>query len=223
MKKSKIIIICLMLLSLVIVGVSFAFLDDTIPIHFGIDGKPDQYGSKYFLLMVPSVSILIGVIMLLVARYGKVSENYKKYLLLTSVVVEIIFLVCNSIMVAYAVISVKDMEAFDVSKIMLVVMGAMFIFMGNFMPKIEKNRTLGVKTKWSMYNEVTWQKTHRFAGFMSVIIGVIILISGLFFKEMVNFIILMSLIVIFVVSTTIASYRYYKNEKSIEQTLIDQK
>ena len=56
MKKFKIAIICLMILSFVVVGVSFAFLEEVIPIHFGIDGKPDQYGSKYFMLIFPLFS-----------------------------------------------------------------------------------------------------------------------------------------------------------------------
>jgi uncharacterized membrane protein len=68
-----------------------------------------------------------------------------------------------------------------------------------------------------MYNEVTWQKTHRFTGFVGVIIGVLTIISGILFKEIVNFIILMSLIAIFAVSTTVASYYYYKQEIAKEQ------
>ena len=51
MKKSKIFILVIMLLSIVATGISFAFLSDTIPTHIGIDGRPDQYGSKYFMLL----------------------------------------------------------------------------------------------------------------------------------------------------------------------------
>lgn len=214
MKKNKIIILGVMLLSFIFIGVSFAFLNDTIPTHFGVDGKPDQFGSKYIILIMPIMGAIIGSIMLLVSEYGKLSENYKKYLLLTGVVLELLFFFITVIFIIYGLTYVKDQPPFDFSKIMMVILGTMFIVMGNYMPKIEKNRTLGFKTSWSMYNEVTWQKTHRFTGFMGVIIGVLILISGLFFKEMVNFIILMVLIVIFMISTSIASYIYYKEEKN---------
>jgi uncharacterized membrane protein len=67
-----------------------------------------------------------------------------------------------------------------------------------------------------MYNEVTWQKTHRFTGFVSVIVGVLTLVAGLFFKEMVNFIILMVLLSGLVISCSIASYVYYRQEKKKE-------
>lgn len=216
MKKFKIVIVCLMLLSFIITGISFAFLNDTIPNHFGIDGQPDQYGSKYFILIFPLIMTLIGIAMLLVSKYGKVSENYQKYMLLTGVIIEVIFNILLVMFIVFALSYVEDATAFDISKIMLPLLGLMFIIMGNFMPKIEKNRTLGVKTGWSMYNETTWQKTHRFAGFAGIIVGILCIILSLFFKEMINFIILMSLVFIFVISTTIASYIYYKEEKERE-------
>ena len=216
MKKFKIAIICLMILSFVVVGVSFAFLEEVIPIHFGIDGKPDQYGSKYFMLIFPLFSTIVGVTMLLVNKYGKNSDNYNKYMLLVGVLIECVFIVLSVYMSVYAY-QYNSEIVLDASKIFMPLMGAMFILMGNFMPKIEKNRTLGFKIYWSMYNEVTWQKTHRFGGFVMVVGGILTILAGIFFKEMVNFIILMILLLILIVSTTIVSYIYYKEEKAKEQ------
>ena len=213
MKKFKYLIIGLIVLSFIVTGVSFLFLDGTIPTHIGINGKPDQYGSKYFLIIFPIVATLVGGTMLLVARYGKVSDNYKKYMLLTGVIIEALFAATVLIFSIYAISYTEDTPAFDISKVILLIMGVLFIVLGNFLPKIEKNRTLGIKTKWSMYNEVTWQKTHRFAGFASIIMGFLLLITSLLFKEMVNFIIFISLLATFMIVTTIASYKYYQQEK----------
>ena len=213
MKKFKYLIIGLIVLSFIVTGVSFLFLDGTIPTHIGINGKPDQYGSKYFLIIFPIVATLVGGTMLLVARYGKVSDNYKKYMLLTGVIIEALFAATVLIFSIYAISYTEDTPAFDISKVILLIVGVLFIILGNFLPKIEKNRTLGIKTKWSMYNEVTWQKTHRFAGFASIIMGFLLLITSLLFKEMVNFIIFISLLAIFMIVTTIASYKYYQQEK----------
>ena len=132
------------------------------------------------------------------------------------VIIELIFSTLAVIFAIYALNYVEDKAPFDMSKPIMIIFGLLFIVMGNFMPKIEKNRTLGLKTKWSMYNEVTWQKSHRFVGFVSVIVGILVFISGLFFKDMVNFIILMSLVAVDVTSSTIMSYIYYKDEKAKE-------
>ena len=215
--KFKISIICLMLLSLVFACISFVFLGDIIPMHFGIDGKPDQFGSKYFILIFPAIACLCGIIMLLLSKSNKLTDNYKKYMLLTGVILETMFIVLMGVMFVFGMLYAENTPPFDISKVMMPLFGLMFILMGNYMPKIEKNRTLGMKTSWSMYNEVTWQKTHRFTGFISIICGMLILILGIFFKDMVNFIILMVLVFGVVIASTIASYYYYKQEKAKEQ------
>ena len=97
MKKYRIIIIALMLVSLVGTCASFGFLDDIIPTHIGISGAPDRFGSKYFLLLFVGISVLVGVIMLMVSKSKKVSENYKKYLLLTGCVTEVLFVCLNAL------------------------------------------------------------------------------------------------------------------------------
>ena len=217
MKKYKICIICLMILIVVFASLSLMFLPDTIPTHFGPTGQPDQYGSKYFALMFPGISIILGVIMLLVSVKGKASDNYKKYLLIFALIIQCVFLVVTVVFVLQALAYVEKFPEFDISKVMMILFGILFIVIGNFMPKVHKNSTLGLKTSWALYNDTTWQKSQRFCGIMSVLIGVLCLISSFIFVEMMNFIILMVLIFIFVTASSIASYIYYKQEKEKEQ------
>ena len=81
MKRDKIIISCLMILSFIITAISFLFVGDVIPIHYGITGEPDRYGSKYVMLIFPGLISIIGLTMLLICKYAKLTENYKKYTL----------------------------------------------------------------------------------------------------------------------------------------------
>ena len=213
MKKIKISLIVLNVLSFVVTGVFLLFLGDLVPIHFGVDGTPDQFGSKYFMLLFPTLSTVISVIMLLVCKYAKVTENYAKYTLTTGVVVELLFLAISMIFSAYALSYTEEQPGFDMSKIMMYLIGSLLIFLGNYMPKVEKNRTLGLKTTWAKYNEVTWQKSQRFMAYASVISGVVVFISGLFFQETINVIILSVCVFGMVFAGVIASYIYYKQEK----------
>ena len=155
--------------------------------------------------------------MLLVCRYAKVSENYKKYLLLTGVIVQIVFLAVMGIFIAFSIGYSEETQPFDVSKLMMLIVGAMLIVIGNYMPKVEKNSTLGFKSKWAKYNEVTWQKSQRFAGIASCICGAIMMLGGIFFQEEVNTALLAGVMISFIVTTMAASYYYYKVEKSKEE------
>ena len=215
MKNSKLIIACLVLLSFVVVGISFSFLNEIIPIHLGLDGKPDQFGSKYFVLLFPLVITLVSIAILLVDKYGKSSDNYKENLLKTCLKVDGILFGVEVVFIIYAALYSEN-SVFDVSKVILPLIGLSLVSIGNYMPKIMKNKTLGVKTYWSMYNDVTWQKTHRLAGFVFVVSGLLVIILSLFFKDVVNFIILMVVLLIALIITTVASYIYYKEEKGKE-------
>ncbi|HPT29276.1 MAG TPA: DUF1648 domain-containing protein [Bryobacteraceae bacterium] len=44
-----------------LVAVNWSTLPDELPMHFGINGKPDRYGSRWQLLILPVVGIAIFV------------------------------------------------------------------------------------------------------------------------------------------------------------------
>src|SRR5262249_35083347 len=54
--------------------------------------------------------------------------------------------------------------------------GALFIVMGNMFGKIRPNHTLGVRTPWTLADAQVWDKTHRFAGRLFVIGGLVLLV-----------------------------------------------
>ena len=45
-----------------------------------------------------------------------------------------------------------------------VLLGMLFLWVGNYFPKLRRNRTLGIKVSWTLGNEENWNRTHRFAG-----------------------------------------------------------
>ena len=89
----------------------------------------------------------------------------------------------------------------------------MAIVLGNILPKIEKNKTLGIRTKHSLYNEVTWFKTQRFGGYAICIYGFVLLITAVFFESLVCFIVLVSTLILTTLIVSIYSYKVYKIEK----------
>ena len=90
--------------------------------------------------------------------------------------------------------------------------GLMFIVMGNYLPKIRQNRTLGIKLSWTINNEENWNKTHRLGGKVWVICGLILLFS--IFLPVKFMIPVMGLVIIAaVVIPTVYSYTIYRRHK----------
>lgn len=43
-------------------------------------------------------------------------------------------------------------------------LGLMFLVIGNYMPKMKQNPTLGIRLPWTLANEENWDRTHRMGG-----------------------------------------------------------
>ena len=57
--------------------------------------------------------------------------------------------------------------------------GLLFLILGNYLPKLRRNRTMGIKLPWTLASEENWTRTHRVAGFLWVLAGLLMLLSAL--------------------------------------------
>lgn len=87
--------------------------------------------------------------------------------------------------------------------------GLLFLVVGNYMPKIRQNRTMGVRVKWALASEANWNATHRFAGKVWVAAGLLCMISALLPGKTMMVVFIAS-IVLASVAPCVYSYRYYK-------------
>lgn len=67
----------------------------------------------------------------------------------------------------------KHEKAYDIFRIL-------FLVIGNYMPQIRNNYTLGIKTPWTLENEWVWRKTHLMGGIVFCIMGILFILSGIF-------------------------------------------
>jgi uncharacterized membrane protein len=85
--------------------------------------------------------------------------------------------------------------------------------MGNYMPKTKRNSIVGMRIIWSMYNDVTWQKTNRFAAYAMMVSGIVTALCGLILGGMISLFVLLGAMVIALVISSVYSYSVYKKEK----------
>ena len=65
-----------------------------------------------------------------------------------------------------------------IEMVMPLLMGAIFIIIGNYLPKCGQNYTIGIKIPWTLHSEENWNRTHRFAGPVWVVGGLVMMLSG---------------------------------------------
>lgn len=188
MKKRKLICYIMMFLPLVINLAALPFLPEKIPAHYGFDNQVDRWGSKYEALLYPIVTILMGYYFLAMARVAakqeENGENNEKVLLAASIITMAVFNVLNGYSLYTDFKKVENLSEVPVNLYQLLfgILGVFMIIIGNIMPKLRMNSMIGLRTKWSMQDEVTWKKSQRFGG-ISFIIGGIAVIAICFMTK----------------------------------------
>lgn len=150
-------------------------LPEQVPFHWGINGEVDGWSSKtQAVFLMPCVMLAMHWLCVLVSHLDpkKVDYNKKSFLLVLWLCPAITLLI-SSLMYAKAL--GYDLK---VNVIMPLLFGAMFLIIGNLLPKMRQNYTLGIKLPWTLHNEENWNKTHRFAGWMWTFCGVAIMLTG---------------------------------------------
>ncbi len=64
--------------------------------------------------------------------------------------------------------------------ILSILLGLFIVILGNFLPKCPQNYTIGIKLPWTLHDEENWNYTHRLAGFVWVIGGILMIINAFF-------------------------------------------
>ena len=64
-------------------------------------------------------------------------------------------------------------------------MGLVFIIIGNYLPKCKQNYTVGIKLPWTLNSEENWNKTHRLAGYVFMLCGIMQIVDV--YKRQVHF------------------------------------
>ena len=166
-------------------------------------------GAWHFGWLMPVILVALQIFLHLVTfRENERVEQNEKIVNLTYWMLPVISVYVSSIFIALSL----GFE--NVLGIVLSVMfGAMFIVMGNYMPKAKQNRYFGMKIKWTLANEENWNATHRFSGKVWVVCGIVML-SGAFLPEMWSVILLLVLILPTVAAPIIYSYLLYRKQLS---------
>ena len=183
-------------------------LPEKIATSFGFDGAINGYtdkGDLIFLLLLP---IVIMVVLCITPRIDPKKKNYEKLgKFYDYFIISITALLSFSF--AFLVLNGVASISIPIGTIVPVLVGILFMFIGNYMPKMKQTYTMGIKTPWTLDNEVVWNKTHRLGGKCFILMGAGMLATP-FFPQFSSLI-----VVVILVGTMIPvgmSYVYYQQE-----------
>ena len=90
--------------------------------------------------------------------------------------------------------------------------GLMFLVLGNILPKVRQNNTIGIKIKWTLENEENWNATHRFSGRLWVIGGILCMACALVAESAIAMVVFFVCVLALAILPMGYSYRYYRRQ-----------
>lgn len=203
----KILISCLFTLSPIIFGlIVWDKLPEVMATHWGANGEANGFSSRGFAVFgLPLILLALNIICIITGSFDKLNRGTKAQNIIYYIVPAISIFACTS------VYSAAFGKSWDFIALIPIFIGLLFIAMGNLMPKVRRNSTLGFKYKWTLQSEDNWRATHRFGGKVMVIAGLLIILTA-FFPIIPMFVTAMTILLTSIIITTVYSYIYYKKE-----------
>lgn len=209
--KKKLIITSIVILVPIFIGlILWNKLPDEVPTHWNSAGEVDGWSSKTFAVFgLPAVLFVLHWVCLLATSADPKKQNIE------GKVLQIVFWICPIISLLVGTLSygtALGME-FKVDKIMLALMGIMFIVIGNYLPKCKQSYTVGIKIPWTLNDEENWNRTHRMSGKLWLVTGIILILSMLLPSNAMVVVVLAALVVAVLVPTVYSYLLFREKEK----------
>ena len=209
-KKTMILTSILILLPILAGIVLWNQLPDQVATHFGYGGEADGWSSKAFAVFgLPALLLAIHLLCTYVTgtdpKYDRYPEKMKKIVLWICPVVS-----CIGAYTTYANALGKDLS--NMGSWVMLILGVVFVVVGNYLPKVKQNYYLGIKLPWTYASEENWNKTHRLGGKVWVVGGILFIINAFLNVKGLEIVLGAAMILI----PTVYSYLYSRKENPKE-------
>ena len=151
------------------------FLPQEVPSHWNAAGEVDGWSSRAFTVFgLPLILLAVQWFVAFVVGADPKNRNISGTVMkLTFWMIPFLSLMVNTAVYLTALGVKVPME-----RITPVFIGVLFIALGVYMPRCKQNYTVGFKCSWTLNSEENWNRTHRFAGPVWIVAGVLAVVFG---------------------------------------------
>jgi uncharacterized membrane protein len=167
-----------------LVGLAFGFsaamyskLPAEIPSHWGTSGEVNGWMPRVWgVWLMPVVLLAMAVVLPRLPQIDPRRDNYDKfrpsYDLVVDAVMTLLAVLHGAMLGAGAGWPVR------MERIAPVLVGVMFVVIGNVMPRARPNWLFGIRTPWTLTNDRVWERTHRIGGMLFVAAGILLAVAA---------------------------------------------
>ena len=184
-------------------------LPNEIATHWGPDGNPDGYSSRAVAVFVmPAFLLALHLI-------GSLATAKKDTGAISNKLFCLLLWICPVMSIMVASITYATALGYEVNVPFWVLMlvGIIYIVLGNYLPKARQNHFFGMRIKWTLESKKNWEHSNRFSAKMMIVLGLIFIMCAVLwiFTEIKNAIIVIVFgsLIFAVFAMILYSYLYY--------------
>ena len=211
-KKAIALMWALSLLPFVLVAVAWPYLPEKVPTHWGVGGQVDAYSSPSMLWLLCAINLPIAAGMQFLPRLDPRKENYEKfqpYYDFFGPLVPLILLVCVAVTLSESLWPGR----IDVARVIMLMIGLLFIVIGNMMGKVKTNWFMGFRTPWALSDPDVWNKTQRLGGWVFFLSGLVAAVTALWAPVQLLFLVFFVIVFGGIALTYFMSWKWFKNKQ----------
>lgn len=187
-------------------------LPDRMTTHWNAAGEADGYSGKGFAVFFTPLFLLV---MHLVCVGATLLDNSNKKQSPKALYVAYWAMPVVSLYAGYAIYGTALGISLNASQCLNLMMGVLFLLIGNYLPKTRQNKTVGIRLPWTLKSEENWHKTHRLAGKVWMLGGLLLVLSVFLMPLQGQIIALLIVLGAIVIVLTAYSWQLHKKEKGL--------
>ena len=192
-KKTLILTSLVCLIPILVGAVVYSRLPETMATHWNLNGEPDGWSSRPFAVFaLPGIMLAVNLLLPFALNADPKRENMSPALKSIAIwTIPLISLLCSGATLAYGL-------GYDlrIERLIPSFMGLLFVAIGNYLPKTKQSYTMGIRVPWTLASEENWNRTHRLAGFLWVIGGLLFIIISFIGWSQAAFLIILALMIL---------------------------
>lgn len=202
----------LVLLGVLLSVAVYPRLPQTMATHWNAQGNPDGWMPRPFgAFFAPGLMLVLWGVLRGVRRVDPRQESYARFDdAYETIVAAVLVLVLGTHVVIIA--SALGYRV-PIGRVVPALVGALFVVIGNVMPRLRPNWWFGVRTPWTLSNDRVWARTHRLAGFSMAGAGLVMIGAALLLPPAVGLPVMIAAVVAAVIAPAVYSYLSWRREQ----------
>ena len=211
MSKSIILILIIIFLSFILGLAFYSQMPIKMASHWNASGAVDGYMPKFWgLFLMPIISVVMFLLFIFIPKIDPLKQNiqdFKKYYE-NFILILIAFLFYLYVLTLIWNLNVR----FNFILFLIPAFALIFYYAGVLISRAKRNWFIGIRTPWTLSNDVVWDKTHRLSAKLFKASAILSLL-GIAFPKYAIWFVLVPILLASIYSVVYSYLEYQKQTK----------